>query len=126
MRRLIITFVAVFALAVPGQASATYWNWGHNYLGNSTDNGLCPNFLPHPGSVCSGWNYWDTDHMHKHAGGTISWGWVNNSQTGTFMDSGVVDFYSAPSNFGMGGYIKGTAFYEYNAASYLELEVYTV
>jgi hypothetical protein len=122
-RRLVVILIAA-ASAFPGPAHAGFWNWGHNYLGNSSDNGLCPDYLPHPGSVCSGWNYWYLNYMHKHAGGYIAWGWVNDVQTGTWIDNGYVEFYSAPDNFGMGGYIKSLAMYESHAASYLQTQAW--
>lgn len=119
MRRLIALFVTVAALAFTGTASAGFWSWGYNYLGNSSNNGQCSGVVAEPGAVCSGWNYWYSNYLDKRGGGTICFGWGNNNQSACYAESGAVVAATRPSDLGMGGYIKSIAYYESGAASYL-------
>jgi hypothetical protein len=119
MRKLIAAFVGVMALAFAGTALGGSWHWGYNYLGNSTNNGLCSGVVAEPGAVCSGWDYWYSNYLDKRGGGTICFGWGNNNSSSCYAESGAVVAATRPTDLGMGGYLKSIAYYEYNAASYL-------
>lgn len=108
------------ALVVATGAGAGTWTWGFNYLGNSTDNGACPSWLPHPGSVC-GWNYWASGVIDKRAGGTVRWGWANNNQFAYWTASGSYLWDRTPGDAGMSGYLALAGVYYSDAASYLQL-----
>jgi hypothetical protein len=63
--------VAAFGLITLGSAataSAGYWSWGHNYVGQYVNP-----------QVYSGWNYWLDNYLHKHNGGTIFQGFDDDS-----------------------------------------------
>lgn len=121
MRAALAFAVVVGALAVATGASASTWTWGFNYLGNSSNNGLCPSGISEPGAVCSPWNYWASSFLDKTGGGGICFGWANNGYSSCYLIEGGVLWTITPSELGMGGYIKSEDNWEYDNASYLQI-----
>jgi hypothetical protein len=109
------------ALAFATAASAAYWSWGFNYLGNVTSSGDCLWADPF-GQVCSGWNYWDDNGLDDRGGGAVSHGFINNNQASYYTRCCAGFWMITPSDVGMGGYLKSYASWESGEASYLKVD----
>jgi len=120
-RVLAAVLISVLALSVPTVATAGTWSWGYNYLGNSTDNGLCVSWLPHPGSVCSGWNYGVHIVEDQQGGGSFDWGFGNNNVASYWTICCQTLWDRTAAQAGMGGYLKAVNWYVSGGASYVNL-----
>jgi hypothetical protein len=124
MKKRILVVAAIAALAIPASASATFWSWGYNYLGPSTDNGLCPPTVPAVGRVCSGSANWFQNYMDKRNGGTVCLGFANNTTSSCLTWTGVVVITDKPGYEGISNpshsqltYESGNRSYLYNSAT---------
>jgi hypothetical protein len=121
-----VALAAVFAcvaLSAPAAASAGYWSWGFNYLGNSTSSGDCL-FWAQLGQVCSGWNYWYDNALDKRGGGIVTHGFLSSDKSAAVVRCCSGWWLIYPSTVGMGGYLKSYASYDSGEPSYLKVDSY--
>jgi hypothetical protein len=121
-RALVIAVIALGTLGFPGLARADApWQcdpgicrWGFNHVTPTVNS-----YVPSP------WNWWSSQYVDKRNGGTVSHGFISNSNVCSWTLSGVntVVRYSDDSAGGCGNYCHSWISYVSGNSSYLYTDV---